>query len=317
VLFIYIVTFILLGFYWKNAGFSFTRQDAWVASGIFALILYSFIADLKAFWAYKCAIKNIDLSFFIGKKSPKMNAIIFEPFVVLVVATLIFAGITALLLALAQPGIVLLILALVAPLLIWGMFAALRYIYTLQVIESARDKVKYTQLSQYVAVAVILCVVMNLLTISPLRNSEQFDLYGRYFTLTAIITMVVLCVVVLAINLLFLRFTRRYVFLGHLFLNEIDLYFSPSIPWRTLSEKPLWLRLAMLVGVECVWSAVIGVLLTLSGWQVWFEVYFLLCYLPCLVYYTLHTWWKWHTDFMMSSDMYLRWAEISKEDSLW
>ena len=50
--------------------------------------------------------------------------------------------------------------------------------------------------------------------------------------------------------------------------------------------KPLWLRLVMLVGVECVWSAVIGVLLTLSGWQVWFEVYFLLCYLPCLVYYT-------------------------------
>ena len=107
------------------------------------------------------------------------------------------------------------------------------------------------------------------------------------------------------------------MFLGHLFLNEIDLYFSPSIPWRTLSEKPLWLRLVMLVGVECVWSAVIGVLLTLSGWQVWFEVYFLLCYLPCLVYYTLHTWWKWHTDFMMSSDMYLRWAEISREDTPW
>ena len=41
VLFIYIVTFILLGFYWKNAGFSFSRQDAWVASGIFALIGYS------------------------------------------------------------------------------------------------------------------------------------------------------------------------------------------------------------------------------------------------------------------------------------
>ena len=202
VLFIYIVTFILLAFYWKNAGFSFSRQDAWVASGIFALILYSFIADLKAFWAYKCAIKNIDLSFFIGKKSPKIKAFIFEPFVVLVIATLMFAGIIALLLALAQPGMVLLILALVAPLLIWGMFAALRYIYTLQVIESARDKVKYTRLSQYVAVAVIMSVVLNLLTISPLRNSEQFDLYGRYFTLTAIITMVVRCVGVLAINLL-------------------------------------------------------------------------------------------------------------------
>ena len=38
-LFIYIVTFVLLGFYWKNAGFSFTRQDVWLASAIFALIL--------------------------------------------------------------------------------------------------------------------------------------------------------------------------------------------------------------------------------------------------------------------------------------
>ncbi|HCR2004453.1 TPA: hypothetical protein ONC45_000976 [Enterobacter cloacae subsp. dissolvens] len=317
VLFIYIVTFILLGFYWKNAGFSFSRQDAWVASGIFALIGYSFIADLKAFWAYKCVVKNVDLSVFVGKESPKMNSIIFEPFIVLAVSILIFAGITGLFLALTTPGITLLFMVFVAPLIIWGIFAALRHVYIQQVVASARDKAKYTQLSQYVAVAVVMSVVMNLLTISPLRNSAQFDLYGRYFTLTAIITMVVLCVVVLAINLLFLRFTRRYVFLGHLFLNEIDLYFSPSIPWRTLSEKPLWLRLVMLVGVECVWSAVIGVLLTLSGWQVWFEVYFLLCYLPCLVYYTLHTWWKWHTDFMMSSDMYLRWAEISREDTPW
>ena len=281
------MTFILLGFYWKMP-VSLSRQDARVASGIFALIGYSFIADLKAFWAYKCVVKNVDLSVFVGKESPKTNSVIFEPFVVLAVSILIFAGITGLFLALTTPyhaadhgfrG--------TADYL--GIFAALRHVYIQQVVASARDKAKYTQLSQYVAVAVVISVVMNLLTISPLRNSAQFDLYGRYFTLTAIITMVVLCVVVLGINLLFLRFTRRYVFLGHLFLNEIDLYFSPSIPWRTLSEKPLWLRLVMLVGVECVWSAVIGVLLTLSGWQVWFEVYFLLCYLPCLVYYTLHT----------------------------
>ena len=81
-------------------------------------------------------------------------------------------------------------------------------------------------------------VVMNLLTISPLRNSAQFDLYGRYFTLTAIITMVVLCVVVLGINLLFLRFTRRYVFLGHLFLNEIDACSTPGTADSKAGNRP-------------------------------------------------------------------------------
>lgn len=69
-LFIYIVTFVLLGFYWKNAGFSFTRQDVWLASAIFALILYSFTADLKAFWAYKCVVKNVDFVHFSQERGP-------------------------------------------------------------------------------------------------------------------------------------------------------------------------------------------------------------------------------------------------------
>jgi hypothetical protein len=91
-LFITIVTLILMGFYWKNAGFSFTRQDAWLASGIFALILYSFIADLKAFWAYKCVVKNVDLSVFLRKENKPVNAMIVEPVMVLAIATLVFAG---------------------------------------------------------------------------------------------------------------------------------------------------------------------------------------------------------------------------------
>ncbi|HIB8404211.1 TPA: hypothetical protein ACWX46_000023 [Enterobacter hormaechei] len=316
-LFIYIVTFVLLGFYWKNAGFSFTRQDVWLASAIFALILYSFTADLKAFWAYKCVVKNVDLSIFLKKEARPTAPIVYDPLVAMVIATLVFAGISALMLTLAQPDIVLLTLTIVAPLIIWGMFAAMRTIYIRQVIASTSDKGKYKRLSQYLAIAITLSIVMNLLTISPLRNSEQFERYGRYFTLESIITMLVLCAVVLAINLLFLRFTKRYIFLGHLFLNEIDLFFSPAIPWRALSEKPLWLRLVMLLCVEFAWSAIVGLLLTLLGWKVWFEVYFLLSYLPCLAYYALHTWWKWHNDFMMSSDMYLRWAEIDKENPLW
>lgn len=186
-LFIYIVTFVLLGFYWKNAGFSFTRQDVWLASAIFALILYSFTADLKAFWAYKCVVKNVDLSIFLKKEARPTAPIVYDPLVAMVIATLVFAGISALMLTLAQPDIVLLTLTIVAPLIIWGMFAAMRTIYIRQVIASTRDKGKYKRLSQYLAIAITLSIVMNLLTISPLRNSEQFERYGRYFTLESII----------------------------------------------------------------------------------------------------------------------------------
>lgn len=166
-LFIYIVTFVLLGFYWKNAGFSFTRQDVWLASAIFALILYSFTADLKAFWAYKCVVKNVDLSIFLKKEARPTAPIVYDPLVAMVIATLVFAGISALMLTLAQPDIVLLTLTIVAPLIIWGMFAAMRTIYIRQVIASTRDKGKYKRLSQYLAIAITLSIVMNLLTISP------------------------------------------------------------------------------------------------------------------------------------------------------
>lgn len=315
--FIYLVTFILLGFYWKNAGFTFSRQEAWLASGIFALIFYSFIVDLRAFWAYKCVVRNVDLSLFLEKGNQVSDGMMVKPLVAFGVATLILGCITGILLLLVSPGMVLLFLTLVAPLLIWKMFAILRNIYIRQVIASPMDKAKYKRLSHYLAIAVVMCVAMNILTISPLRNSEQFELYGRYFTPEGIIAMLVLCMVVLAINLLFLRVTKRYIFLGHLFLNEIDLFFSPAIPWKSLSGKPLWIRLLLLLGVEFIWLVAVGLVMALTGWRVWFEIYFLLCYLPCLGYYTLHSWWKWHNDFMMSSDMYLRWAVISQEDTPW
>ncbi|MBE5250651.1 hypothetical protein [Mixta mediterraneensis] len=315
-LFIYIMTLILLGLYWKNSGFSFSSEDTWCVSGILALVLYSFIADLKAYWAYKCVVKNIDLTYFLGKENQKVDAFISAPFIALTFAALVFSGLTWALFFFIPPDITLMVLMIVAPLLIWIMFALLRPVYIKQVIASARNKAKYKRLSHYLALAVVMCVVMNLMTITPLRNSEQFDLYGRYLTLKSIITMQVLCTVVLAINLLFLRFTKRYIFLGHLFLNEIDLFFSSAIPWRSLYERPLWLRLVILCGIEFVWSALTGLIATLTGWKVWFEVYFLFCYLPCLAYYTLHAWWKWHNDFIMSCDMYLRWGEISRQNAL-
>ena len=50
-IYIYAIGLILIGFYWKNAGFTFPSEDIGVVSGILALVLYNFIFDLKAYWA--------------------------------------------------------------------------------------------------------------------------------------------------------------------------------------------------------------------------------------------------------------------------
>lgn len=49
-IYIYAIGLILIGFYWKNAGFTFPSEDIGVVSGILALVLYNFIFDLKAYW---------------------------------------------------------------------------------------------------------------------------------------------------------------------------------------------------------------------------------------------------------------------------
>lgn len=88
------------------------------------------------------------------------------------------------------------------------------------------EKVKYKSLTRYVLLSVCISTVVNLLTISPLRNSDSFVTEGQWLTFKSIIALLILCGVVLAINLFFLRFSKRYAFLGRLFLQEIDL-FSP------------------------------------------------------------------------------------------
>ncbi|MCP5775558.1 hypothetical protein NL389_37620, partial [Klebsiella pneumoniae] len=64
------------------------------------------------------------MSIFLKKEARPTAPIVYDPLVAMVIATLVFAGISALMLTLAQPDIVLLTLTIVAPLIIWGMFAA-------------------------------------------------------------------------------------------------------------------------------------------------------------------------------------------------
>lgn len=78
-IYIYAIGLILIGFYWKNAGFTFPSEDIGVVSGILALVLYNFIFDLKAYWAYKCVTKNIDFSWFKKKQNHKIELFLTQP----------------------------------------------------------------------------------------------------------------------------------------------------------------------------------------------------------------------------------------------
>ncbi|EGK39904.1 hypothetical protein SFK227_0627 [Shigella flexneri K-227] len=61
-----------------------------------------------------------------------------------------------------------------------------------------------------------------------------------------------------------------------------------------------------------MWITLVSVLATLVEWRIWFEAYFLLCYVPCLIYYFFHCRFLWHNDFMMACDMYFRWGHFNK-----
>lgn len=312
-IFIYLVSLILLGFYWKNAAFTYSARDIGFVSGILALVLYNFIADLQAYWAYKCVIKNIDFSYFKNKENRKSEIILTQPFLAAGLALVLFYIIACGVYALIPSFYALLVLALLMPLVIFLLFRIIRNCYVNQVAISAVQRVKYKTLVRYVLISVCVTTIMNILTISPLRSSEKFSRYEQWLTLESVITIGIVCIAALTMNLLFLRFTKRYVFLGRLFLKEIELVFSTAAPWPALFARPLWLRLLILLVIEILWITLMTLLITLMGGRVWFEAYFLLCYLPCLAYYFLHTWWQWHNDFMMSCDMFLRWGKISKQ----
>lgn len=316
-LFIYIVSLILLGFYWKNAALRFSARDIGFVSGIFALTLFNFIVDLKAYWAYKCVIKNIDFSYFKGKENRRSEVFLTQPLVVTGLVLLLFSGIVRGFYHLIPSVFVLIPLAVLMPLIIFLLFRTLRNCYVKQVAISVAQKVKYRKLSHYALLSVCVSTVINVLTISPLRVNDALSLYGQWLTIKSVITLCIVCAVVLTMNLLFLRFTKRYVFLGRLFLKEIDLFFSPAMPLPAFFAKPLWQRLLILLVIELLWITLVALFATLAGGRIGFEVYFLLCYIPCFIYYFLHTWWQWHNDFLMSCDMYLRWGELSKQTTLW
>lgn len=314
---LFLITFILLSFYWKNRGFTLSENDAVSLSVVLSLIVFNFISEIKSNWAYKFVVNKIDPSTLRGKPLSQYQSMLLHPVAIGVLGLGIFYLMASSLLKGVPPGYALSGIAIVAPVMMYLMFRFTRLFYMKKIEQAFADKVKYRSLHRYVGARLLPTLLMSILVISPLGEQDDFAMSEGIFSARLMVAMLILCVVVLSINLVFSNSPRRYALLGRMFLNEIDLNFSAPFPMRGLYEMPLWLRLMILLLCKFIWILVISATLALSGWDICFDVYYVLCLIPSIIYYYLHVYWRWHNDYMMACDMYLRWGIIHKQTSLW
>lgn len=311
------IIYLLLGLYWKNAAFSLTPQDAIIISAILTLVMFNFIWELKAYWAYKCVVKNIDLSYFIGKKASRIERVISRPAIASLLCGTLFWLVTQAAFLFFTPEQVLPLLAALSPLFLYVAFRFIRSSYIKLIGQGANETLKFKHLHRYVARYLLISLCVSLLTIVPLKHQPAFSLENGLFFAPLMVAMLVLCAIVLAMNLLFVRLSRRYIFLGRLFMREIDFYFASPLPSLLTRSTPFWLQICSLLVTEVLWIALTSLLLDLSGRAILFEAYFLLCLLPCLAFSFMQIFRLWHNDFLMACDMCFRWEEINKQSQLW
>ncbi|QHM70567.1 hypothetical protein [Mixta intestinalis] len=315
--FIYLILFFFLGLYWRNNGYVINVNDAGYLSAITAVILFNVIYELEAYWMYKGVTKNVDLSYFIDKTCSRTEKYLSRPLLVGIVSILALWLILYYGLRLSPTTPAFVVLSAILPLMVYLVFRWLRSSYIRQLGITTQHQRQYRTLYHYIGFSFILTIVLTLLTISPLRRNPDFSSLQGWLTPTRIVATFILCAIVLAINLLFTRLSKRYVFLGKLFLSEIDFSFSTAIPCAKFQRTSLAFRLLLVLMVQFVWIVLINLLLALLAWELPFEVYFLASFLPGACYYLLHLYWCWHTDYLSACDMYFRWNEIDKRSQLW
>ncbi|KFK94359.1 MULTISPECIES: hypothetical protein [unclassified Serratia (in: enterobacteria)] len=313
--FFYLLLFIVLGFYWRNNGYSVTHHDAWLISAILAITLFNIIYDLKAYWAYSYVIGRVDIDRFSGKTCLKFEAFLSRPIVISTMSVLVFWLIVKLSLLLPSALYSVLCLFLISPLFIYCVYRSVRPIYIKQVINAVPSVVKYSSLYRYVSDYILLSTAINLLSISPLKTNPDFSLSNGFFSAKLMIAMLILCAIVLAVNLIFVYLSKRYIFLGRMFLKEVDFNFSPALPFNSLYRIPFMVRMLFLSVIQFGWIAFVSIILALLNLAVPFEVYFSFCLLPLMGYCFLHVYWHWHNEFLMSCDMCFRYEEFKKRET--
>lgn len=312
IIYVYLLTMFLLFLFWKNNGYSLQQSNAMNLSLILTLIMFSFIYELKNYWGYKCVMKNIDFSCFKGKTISSYEAVLWHPIVVAILFLLIFYLLIRNCLFYLSVVHSLLFILIVSPLCIYIVFKYARYSYVKRMKYFTARRLVWKNLHYYVCFNLCFTFFMNGLIVSPLATQADFSLADGFFSARLMIAMFILCVIVLFLDMIFIRPSKRYIFLGRLFLQEFDFQLSTSIPLPWLYNKMLWLRLVMLLIIQFFWIIFISVILAFSGLGVYFQLYFLFCGLPSLFYFYLHAYWHWHNDYMAACDMYMRCDRIER-----
>ncbi|EPG3954691.1 hypothetical protein FML25_03115 [Klebsiella oxytoca] len=306
IIYLYLLTMFLLFLFWKNNGYNLLPSNVLSLSVILALIVFSFIYELKNYWGYKCVMKHIDFSYFQGKAISSYEAFMWHPAVVTFSYFAMFYLLITSCLSFMSSGHALLCIAIISPLAIYLAFKYARYSYVKRMKDFTAQKVVWRNLHHYVGFNLFITFLMNSLIVSPLANEDDFSLADGFFSARLMIAMFILCVIVLFLDMIFIRPSKRYIFLGRLFLREFDFHLSKSIPWPWLYNKAMWLRLFLVLITQFIWIVLLNVILTFSGLSVYFEFYFLSCSLPSFFYFYLHAYWHWHNDYIVACDMYFR-----------
>lgn len=314
--YIYFLCAFLLFLYWKNRGYELMVDDVLSISIIYSLVLFNLIYELRDYWAYKCAIKNIDFKFFYQKSTSAIESFLAQPVVASVLCFLGCSLVVKSSLTIFSSGEAYWCVVLVVPVLIYLIFWSCRHIYVKQMRQAVAKRIKYRNLYYYTAFNVLVTFVTSSLIVSPLATHVDFSLSEGFFSARLMTAIWIVCFLVLIINMLFARPSRRYHFLGRLFLKEIDFNLSKSLPLPGLYERALWVKLVLLIFVESLWILMVSIVLSQFNWLVSFYVYFSLCILPVLGYFYLHVYWLWHHDYLAACDMYLRCGEIDKNNNL-
>lgn len=313
--YLYFICTVLVVFYVKNRGYTLTLEDSWPISAIFSLTMFSFVYELKGYWAYKYSVKNIDFSWFKEKTSSPYEAVLWHP----PVAT----GCCLLICYLAVKGCLLFLstfsaiscITIFVPIIVYLMFWFARNCYVKQLQQASAHTFKYPNLHYYACLNVTITFLTSFVVVSPLVADDDFSLSDGFFSPRLMVAMLILCSLILMVNLIFSYPSRRYTFLGRLLQKEFDVNLVNAIPFPGLYSKPLWVRLVIFFVAEILWILVVSLVLKLLGWDIYFYAYSILCMVPVVGFFYLHVYWRWHGDYMTACDMYLRCGENNKINS--
>lgn len=310
--YLYFICTVLVVFYVKNRGYTLTLEDSWPISVIFSLTMFSFVYELKGYWAYKYSVKNIDFSWFNGKTSSQFETLLWHPLVATGFCFLVCYLVVVVCLLFLPLIVAMACIAIFVPAIIYLMCWFARNCYVKQLQQATMHTSKYPNLHYYACLNATITFLTSFVVVSPLVADDDFSLSDGFFAPHLMVAMLILCTLILLVNLIFAQPSRRYTFLGRLFQKEFDVNLANTIPFPVLYSKPLWLRLMIFFMLELFWIAAISLLLRLLGWQIYFYAYFILCLIPVVGFFYLHVYWRWHGDYMTACDMYLRCGENNK-----